>query len=121
MASVGVVGEARRAGPMNCLMIPTACLWAKQSDDGGCTLKSLVPPKAGCSPVSPVPWPHADLFPTFNIYIDQFRIFKNMVEDTLIYCSEDKELAKLAKEAIKCKVVPYSTPEHKIKEGIKDE
>ena len=32
--------------------------------------------------------------------------------------SEDEEINKLTKEKVKCKLVPYSTPEHKIKEGV---
>ena len=68
--------------------------------------------------LSGIAWDHINVFPTFEMYVDQFRIFKNMVKDTLIYCSEDKEIDKLAKEECNCKLVPYSTPEHKIKEGI---
>ena len=68
--------------------------------------------------LSGIAWDHINVFPTFEMYVDQFRIFKNMVKDTLIYCSEDIELTKLAKEETKCKLIPYSTPEHKIKEGI---
>ena len=68
--------------------------------------------------LSGIAWDHINVFPTFEMYVDQFRIFKNMVKDTLIYCSEDEEIDKLTKEESKCKLVPYSTPEHKIKEGI---
>ncbi len=68
--------------------------------------------------LSGIAWDHINVFPTFEMYVDQFRIFKNMVKDTLIYCSEDEEIDKLAKEECKCKLVPYSTPEHKIKEGV---
>jgi len=68
--------------------------------------------------LSGIAWDHINVFPTFEMYVDQFRIFKNMVKDTLIYCSEDEEIDKLAKEESKCKLVPYSTPEHKIKEGV---
>ena len=68
--------------------------------------------------LSGIAWDHINVFPTFEMYVDQFRIFKNMVKDTLIYCSEDEEIDKLAKEESKCKLVSYSTPEHKIKEGV---
>ncbi len=68
--------------------------------------------------LSGIAWDHINVFPTFEMYVDQFRIFKNMVKDTLIYCSKDEEIDKLAKEECKCKLVPYSTPEHKIKEGV---
>ena len=59
------------------------------------------------------------MFPTFKIYKNQFRIFKNMIQDTLIYNEEDKELNKMIKEEeIECKTIPYSTPKHNIKKGI---
>ncbi len=68
--------------------------------------------------LSGIAWDHINVFPTFNIYVDQFRIFKNMVKETLIYCKEDKTLNKLVKEKTKCKLTPYSTPQHKIKNGV---
>jgi UDP-N-acetylmuramate: L-alanyl-gamma-D-glutamyl-meso-diaminopimelate ligase len=68
--------------------------------------------------LSGIAWDHINVFPTFEMYIKQFRIFKNMVADTLIYCSEDKELCKLAEEKTKCRLVPYSTPTHDINNGI---
>ncbi len=68
--------------------------------------------------LSGIAWDHINAFPTFEMYVDQFRIFKNMVTETLIYCSEDEHLNTLAKEETKCKLVPYSTPEHNIENGI---
>ena len=68
--------------------------------------------------LSGIAWDHINVFPTFEIYVDQFRIFKDMISDTLIYCSEDKELNKLVIEHTKCKLIPYSTLEHKIKNGV---
>jgi UDP-N-acetylmuramate: L-alanyl-gamma-D-glutamyl-meso-diaminopimelate ligase len=68
--------------------------------------------------LSGIAWDHINVFPTFEMYINQFRIFKNMVADTLIYCSADKELCKLAEEKTKCKLIPYSTPTHDINNGI---
>ena len=68
--------------------------------------------------LSGIAWDHINVFPTFEIYVDQFRIFKNMITETLIYCSEDKELNKLIKEDSKCKLVSYSTPKHEIHDGI---
>ena len=40
--------------------------------------------------LSGIAWDHINVYPNFDIYVDQFRIFKNMISDTLIYCSEDK-------------------------------
>jgi UDP-N-acetylmuramate: L-alanyl-gamma-D-glutamyl-meso-diaminopimelate ligase len=68
--------------------------------------------------LSGIAWDHINVFPTFEIYVDQFRIFKNMITETLIYCSEDKELNELTKEDSKCKLVSYSTPNHEIYDGI---
>tara|TARA_B100001758_G_scaffold247889_1_gene268209 strand:+ start:6708 stop:8033 length:1326 start_codon:yes stop_codon:yes gene_type:complete len=68
--------------------------------------------------LSGIAWDHINVFPTFKLYIEQFRIFKNMVRETLIYCSEDKELSKLSKEKTNCKLIPYTTPEHKIINGV---
>ncbi len=68
--------------------------------------------------LSGISWDHINVFPSFDIYVDQFRIFKNMVKETLIYCSDDKELNKLSKEKSKCKLIPYSTPKYKIEDGI---
>ena len=68
--------------------------------------------------LSGIAWDHINVFPTFEMYVGQFRIFKNMVSDTLIYCSEDEELNNLAREKTKCKLIPYSTLNHTIKDGI---
>ena len=68
--------------------------------------------------LSGIAWDHINVFPTFEMYVDQFRIFKNMVSETLIYCSEDEELNELAKEETKCKLISYNTPKHKITNGV---
>ena len=68
--------------------------------------------------LSGIAWDHINVFPTFEMYVDQFRIFKNMVSETLIYCSADEQLNQLAKEETNCKLIPYSTLSHTIKNGI---
>jgi UDP-N-acetylmuramate: L-alanyl-gamma-D-glutamyl-meso-diaminopimelate ligase len=68
--------------------------------------------------LSGIAWDHINVFPNFDMYVDQFRIFKNMVTDTLIYCSEDEELNKLAKEGANSQLIPYTTPIHNILNGI---
>ena len=68
--------------------------------------------------LSGIAWDHINVFPTFEMYVDQFRVFKEMIENTLIYCSEDEDLCKLAREETKCKLIPYSTPKHKINNGV---
>jgi len=69
--------------------------------------------------ISGIAWDHINVFPTFKIYKNQFRIFKNMVQDILIYNSQDKELNEIInEEKTECKIIPYSVPKHNIKEGI---
>ena len=60
--------------------------------------------------LSGIAWDHINVFPTFKIYINQFRIFKNMITECLIYCEEDIELKKFSKENSKCKMISYNTP-----------
>ena len=67
--------------------------------------------------ISGIAWDHINVFPTFENYIDQFRIFKNLVSDCLIFCEEDPDLKKLMKEDTKCKTISYNTPNHTIKNG----
>lgn len=68
--------------------------------------------------ISGIAWDHINVFPTFENYIDQFRIFKNTVLEQLIYCNEDQELNKLMLEKTKCEIIDYGTPKHKIINGI---
>ena len=67
--------------------------------------------------ISGIAWDHINVFPTFENYIDQFRIFKNLITDCLIYCEEDSELLKLIIEGENCKTIGYSTPDHSIQNG----
>lgn len=68
--------------------------------------------------LSGIAWDHINVFPTFENYVDQFRIFKNDVKETLIYCEDDTELCKLAKEgATACQLKPYATPDFIIENG----
>ena len=68
--------------------------------------------------ISGIAWDHVNVFPTFENYVDQFRIFKNTVSEQLIYCNEDQELNKLMLEKTKCKTIEYGTPVHKIINGV---
>ncbi len=67
--------------------------------------------------LSGIAWDHINVFPTFENYVDQFRIFKDDVKETLIYCEDDVELCKLAKEPTDCDLKAYSTPEFTIENG----
>ena len=67
--------------------------------------------------ISGIAWDHINVFPTFENYVDQFRIFKNLITDCIIYCEDDQELNKLIGEGGNCKTISYSTPNHTIQNG----
>ena len=70
--------------------------------------------------VSGIAWDHMNVFPTFENYISQFRIFMEMVPETgaLIYCNEDPEVKKVAQDAKGNMLkLPYSIPDHVVKDG----
>jgi len=70
--------------------------------------------------VSGIAWDHMNVFPTFENYIDQFRIFMQMIPDSgaLIYCKNDHEVYKVAESLHgKMKKIPYGIPEHTVSEG----
>lgn len=70
--------------------------------------------------VSGIAWDHMNVFPTFENYISQFRIFMEMVPEkgALIYCNEDPEVKKVAQDAKgKMLRLPYSIPDHRVKDG----
>ncbi len=68
--------------------------------------------------LSGIAWDHINVFPTFENYVDQFRIFKDDVSDTLIYCNEDEQLRKLVNEGANCRLQGYRTPSYSIENGI---
>ena len=70
--------------------------------------------------ISGIAWDHINVFPTFDNYVEQFRIFAAMVPPmgVLIYCEDDEEVRKVA-EAVSKKVrtLPYSLPEFTVENG----
>ena len=70
--------------------------------------------------VSGIAWDHMNVFPTFENYIEQFRIFMKMIPDSgaLIYCNEDPEVKK-AVESVhgKMKKLPYGVPKYSVSNG----
>ncbi len=70
--------------------------------------------------VSGIAWDHMNVFPTFENYIEQFRIFMKMVPDSgaLIYCNEDPEVKKTV-ESVNGKMLklPYGVPKHSVSSG----
>ncbi len=68
-----------------------------------------------------IAWDHINVFPTFDIYVDQFQKFAELIEPNgrLIYFDGDENLEKIA-TAVRSDVVafPYNTPNHVIKNGV---
>ncbi|MDY6288717.1 MAG: cyanophycin synthetase, partial [Bacteroidales bacterium] len=62
------------------------------------------------------------VFPTFDIYREQFAKFIELIEPngTLIYCDEDKEVHRVAVENRRTDIqkLPYVCPEHRVVDGV---
>lgn len=71
--------------------------------------------------ISGVAWDHVNVFPTFENYVNQFRLFIKSIEPkgTLVYNKEDKVLQELVLEdRSKINKHGYRTPEYTINKGI---
>jgi UDP-N-acetylmuramate: L-alanyl-gamma-D-glutamyl-meso-diaminopimelate ligase len=71
--------------------------------------------------LSGIAWDHINVFPTFENYLDQFRIFIDKITPggCLIYCQEDKEVVKLVENSNNIITkIPYGIPLHKVVDGI---
>lgn len=67
-----------------------------------------------------IAWDHINVFPTYDIYFDQFRAFLKKMEKsgTLIYNAEDHEVVRLIEEENpSLKLQPYATPHYHHKKG----
>lgn len=72
--------------------------------------------------LSGIAWDHINVFPTFENYVDQFKIFVDLIEPngSLVYCVEDNELVKVAEVSgnkNNIKKISYSVPPNKIVNG----
>lgn len=71
--------------------------------------------------ISGIAWDHINVFPTFEMYVDQFKIFSNLISanGSLIYCELDAEVKKVGDSArVDVKKIPYGIPEYTIENGI---
>lgn len=67
--------------------------------------------------ISGIAWDHINVFPTFQNYLDQFRIFIEKIEDdgSLIYFKDDQELNNLVKQTKESvALIPYEVPAHRV-------
>lgn len=70
--------------------------------------------------ISGIAWDHVNVFPTFEFYVDQFRIFAHMIPENgkFIYCKDDPTLQKLSEEIHHTTKVGYSVHPYHIENGI---
>jgi UDP-N-acetylmuramate: L-alanyl-gamma-D-glutamyl-meso-diaminopimelate ligase len=71
--------------------------------------------------ISGIAWDHINVFPTFENYVEQFKIFADSIEHNgkLIFFVCDKELVKIAEHTrTDIKEVLYNTPAHVIENGV---
>ena len=76
--------------------------------------------------ITGIEWDHINVFPTFDIYREQFSKFIDLIEPidgiegTLIYCDEDTEVHRVAVENKRTDIqkLPYVCPEHRVENGI---
>lgn len=71
--------------------------------------------------ISGIAWDHINAFPTEAEYVDQFQKFIEATPKagSLIFNKEDKRLRKMSEGTeVDCVKLDYSTPSHKIKDGI---
>ena len=68
-----------------------------------------------------IAWDHINVFPTFEIYLEQFRIFISKIEPggVLIYNETDAVLRQLVEEhPSSVRKIPYGVPPYRIENGI---
>ncbi|MEX1003214.1 MAG: Mur ligase family protein [Crocinitomicaceae bacterium] len=70
--------------------------------------------------ISGIAWDHINVFPTFEGYVEQFKIFTDKFEPeaTLVYYEGDKEIQSILPEIRKdIRLKPYQTPKFEVREG----
>ena len=86
--------------------------------------------------ITGIEWDHINVFPTFDIYREQFAKFIDLIEPSLtpgpspvgegsrkgvlVYCDEDEEVRRVAEANTRTDIVklPYRCPEHRVVEGV---
>ncbi|MAU25463.1 MAG: peptidoglycan synthetase, partial [Flavobacteriaceae bacterium] len=71
--------------------------------------------------ISGIAWDHINVFPTYEIYLEQFKIFIDSIQKngTLVYNSDDIDLNSMVKKTTNnINKVPYNTPSYFVKNNI---
>lgn len=67
--------------------------------------------------INGIAWDHINVFPTFNIYVEQFKIFADKITENgcLVYFQDDENICNIAKQARNdVKKLPYRDITHRI-------
>ena len=70
--------------------------------------------------ISGIAWDHINVFPTYENYVEQFKIFIEKITNggILVYNEDDPEVKRVAEEAINpIRKLPYRTPGYSVKNG----
>lgn len=70
--------------------------------------------------ITGIAWDHINVFPTYENYCEQFRIFAEGIpaHGKLIYCASDSELNRFVETwDIRAEKIPYTTPESVVSDG----
>jgi len=71
--------------------------------------------------ISGIAWDHINVFPTFENYVEQFKIFVGSIhtKGTIIYNKTDKNVVEVVrKTSNNLTKIPYQIPAHFIKKGV---
>ncbi|SDB66497.1 UDP-N-acetylmuramate: L-alanyl-gamma-D-glutamyl-meso-diaminopimelate ligase [Flavobacteriaceae bacterium MAR_2010_188] len=70
--------------------------------------------------LSGIAWDHINVFPTYENYVEQFKIFIDSIVNggSITYNAEDKDVAKVVEESQNTiRKIPYYTPEYTVENG----
>jgi len=71
--------------------------------------------------ISGIAWDHINVFPTFDFYVEQFKIFAEMIPENglYIYCNDDTVLKAMSETAnIRAPKTGYGVHPHRIENGV---
>lgn len=71
--------------------------------------------------ISGIAWDHINVFPTFDNYVEQFKIFIDKITNggILVYNEDDAIVKQMAEESERpIRKMPYSLPDYSIESGI---
>ncbi len=72
--------------------------------------------------ITGIEWDHINVFPTFDIYKEQFAKYIDLIEEggTLIYCDDDPEVHNVATANQRTDIakLPYDIPQYSVRDGI---